>query len=172
MIGISGRCASGARAPPAASTPSPSTPAHVEGARVAFKRKTGCYVVAEPRALGGPLDYAMGVFNPCLVTDGTEGAASSIRASIAATNPCSSSRRFAPGSGPRRRRGRSKSCPRGRPECRDRVCETNAIAKRPNNAARRQRAKAVRDLRWSPRTSGRSGLSRGSRGSVRSSLGA
>src|SRR6266516_1557003 len=73
MIGISGRCASGARAPPATSTPSPSTPAHVEGARLAFKRKTGCYVVAEPRALGGPFHYATGVFNPCLVTDGTEG---------------------------------------------------------------------------------------------------
>src|SRR3989441_11593563 len=42
MIGISGRCAIGARAPPAASTPSPSTPAHVEGARSVSARKTGC----------------------------------------------------------------------------------------------------------------------------------
>src|SRR3989441_4757456 len=42
MIGISGRCAIGARAPPAASTPSPSTPAHVEGARSVSASKTGC----------------------------------------------------------------------------------------------------------------------------------
>src|SRR6266571_2220854 len=112
MIGISGRCASGARAPPAPSTPSPSTPAHVEGARLAFKRKTGCYVVAEPRALGGPFHYAMGVFNPCLVTDGTE--------------------------------ARGVGDPR------------------------LQRS----DLTGSPRTSGRSGLSLGPRGSLRSSLGA
>src|SRR6266545_1206737 len=69
MIGISGRCASGARAPPAASTPSPSTPAHVEGARFAFERKTGCHVCAEPCVLGGPVVYAMGVFNPCLVAN-------------------------------------------------------------------------------------------------------
>src|SRR5438034_6254486 len=69
MIGISGRCASGARAPPAPSTPSPSTPAHVEGARLAFERKTGCHVGAEPCVLGGPADYAMGVFNPCLVAN-------------------------------------------------------------------------------------------------------
>src|SRR6266571_5252182 len=49
MIGISGRCASGARAPPAPSTPSPSTPAHVEGAHCVSERKTGCHSMQSPR---------------------------------------------------------------------------------------------------------------------------
>src|SRR6266446_8039022 len=64
MIGISGRCAVGARAPPAASTPSPSTPAHVEGAHCVSKRKTGCHVGAEPNVLGGRILYAVAIFNP------------------------------------------------------------------------------------------------------------
>ncbi len=124
MIGISGRCASGARAPPAASTPSPSTPAHVEGARFAFKRKTGCYVVAEPRALGGPFHYAMGVFNPCLATDGMEGARRRRSEPPAPRRtPRSSSAVFAPGSGPRRGTRRSKLRPPRASGCDGRACE-------------------------------------------------
>src|SRR5437870_12378354 len=49
MIGISGRCAVGARAPPAPSTPSPSTPAHVEGCTSVSERKTGCHSMQSPR---------------------------------------------------------------------------------------------------------------------------
>jgi len=57
----------------------------------------------------------------------------------------------------------------GHPECRDRAYRRYAIAMRPINAARRQRPKAVRDLKRSPRTSGRSAPSLGPRGFARSS---
>jgi hypothetical protein len=63
MIGISGRGPTEPEAPPASSTLPLRTPAHVEGARSAFERKTGMSLDTEPRALGGPAHYAMGVFN-------------------------------------------------------------------------------------------------------------
>src|SRR5438309_12059337 len=65
MIGISGRCVTEPNAPPAASTLPLRTPAHVEGARPSPSAKRDAKS-AEPKILGGPLDYAMGVFNSCL----------------------------------------------------------------------------------------------------------
>src|SRR6267143_615413 len=65
MIGFSDRGAGGANSPPAVSTTSPSTPAHVEGARLSPSAKRDANI-AEPRRPGGPILYAMGVFNPCL----------------------------------------------------------------------------------------------------------
>src|SRR5207253_6739412 len=53
------------RAPPAASTLPLRTPAHVEGARPSPSAKRDANS-AEPKILGGPFDYAMGVFNFCL----------------------------------------------------------------------------------------------------------
>src|SRR5467141_5203215 len=67
MIGFRDRGAGGANSPPAVSTPSPSTPAHFEGARLSPSAKRDANI-AEPRRLGGPILYAMGVFNPCLLS--------------------------------------------------------------------------------------------------------
>src|SRR6266571_6056090 len=123
MIGISGRCASGARAPPAPSTPSPSTPAHVEGAHCVSERKTGCHSMQSPRLSEARLTmrWAYLILVSCPMRRGGARHRRSEppgprRTLVLRPAVC------APGSGPRRRRGRSKSRLPRHPEGGDRAC--------------------------------------------------
>ena len=173
MIGISGRCASGARAPPAPSTPSPSTPAHVEGAHCVSERKTGCHSMQSPRL--SEARFTMRWAYLILVSCPSRPEARGI------VDP-SLQRRDEPSffvppfplqvAVPEDEEADPNPTLHGHPECGDRACEKVRDRDEAEQRGEEARPKAVRDLTRSPRTSGRSAPSLGPRGSARSSWGA
>lgn len=73
MIGISGRCAFGARRASSGLYPSPSNARARRGCTFRLRAQNGMPIPQSPRVLGGPFLYAMGVFNPWVTSAGVHG---------------------------------------------------------------------------------------------------